>query len=153
AGLPGRDALLAADQFDLIMAVVAAQPGRLRRTRRAHAHEHLEPASDRAIDIAVADPVDVAQHDAVHLQRLTRADHDAPARPLEPQDIERRPGCDAEAAALPDGEIGDAVVLPDHAAVEIDDLAGLHRVRPQPGDDVGVAAGRHEADVLAVVLV
>ena len=30
---------------------------------------------------------------------------------------------------------------------------GSHRIRLQPADDVGVAAGRHEADVLAVVLV
>ena len=41
----------------------------------------------------------------------------------------------------------------EHAAVEIDDVAGLDRVRPQAADDVGVAAGRHEADVLAVLLV
>jgi hypothetical protein len=41
----------------------------------------------------------------------------------------------------------------EHASLEIDDVAGVHRVRTQAGDDVGVAAGRHEADVLAVVLV
>ena len=40
-----------------------------------------------------------------------------------------------------------------HISVEIDDLAGRERVRLQAADDVGVAAGRHEADVLAVMLV
>ena len=131
----------------------AAQPGRLRRAGRAHAHEHLEAIADGAVDVAIADPVDVAQHDAVHLQRLARADHDAAVGGLQPHHVKRRGGRDAEAAALADGEIGDAVVAAEHAAVEIDDVAGVHRVRTQAGDDVGVAPGRHEADVLAVVLV
>ena len=56
-------------------------------------------------------------------------------------------------AALADGEMNDALMLADHAAVEIDDIAGQNRIRPQPADDVGVASGRHEADVLAVLLV
>ena len=47
----------------------------------------------------------------------------------------------------------DAVVAAEHAAVEIDDVAGLGGARPQPLDHLGVAPGRHEADVLAVVLV
>src|SRR4029453_13082470 len=34
-----------------------------------------------------------------------------------------------------------------------DDVAGLGGARPQPLDHLGIAAGRHEADVLAVVLV
>ena len=41
----------------------------------------------------------------------------------------------------------------EHAAIDMDDLARLARPRLQPLDDVGVAPGGHEADVLAVVLV
>src|SRR5690606_15192263 len=72
---------------------------------------------------------------------------------IEPHHIERRAGRDAQALALADGEMRDALMPAEHAAREIDDFAGLHRIRPQPADDVGVAAGRHEADVLAVLLV
>ena len=43
--------------------------------------------------------------------------------------------------------------MTDDIPVEIDDVAGLHRVRLQPADDIGVATGRHETDVLAVMLV
>ena len=60
---------------------------------------------------------------------------------------------DAEAAALADGEMDDAVMAAEHTAVEIDDVAGLGGAGPQPLDHFGVAAGRHEADVLAVLLV
>ena len=34
----------------------------------------------------------------------------------------------------------------------VDDLAGLRRIRPQPGDDAGIVPGRDEADVLAIRL-
>ena len=43
-------------------------------------------------------------------------------------------------------------MLAEHAAFEIDDVAGARRIRPQLGDDVGVAPLGHEADVLAVGL-
>src|SRR5260370_31096199 len=49
--------------------------------------------------------------------------------------------------------MNDALVPADGAAVEIDDIARQKRVRPQPADDVGIASRRHEADVLAVMLV
>src|SRR5262249_15461417 len=67
-GLAGRDALFARDQLDLVTAVAAAQPRRLRRPRRAHPHKNLKARADRAIDLAVADPVDVAKLDPVHPQ-------------------------------------------------------------------------------------
>ena len=38
-------------------------------------------------------------------------------------------------------------------SVDVDDVAGLDGVGPQPADDVGIAPGRHETDVLAVLLV
>ena len=49
--------------------------------------------------------------------------------------------------------MNDALMPADGAAGEIDDVAGLDGIRPQAADDVGVAPGRHEADVLAVLLV
>src|SRR6478609_5751545 len=49
AGLSGRDALLAGDELDLVVAVRAAQPRGLRRAGRAHAHEHLEAIADGAV--------------------------------------------------------------------------------------------------------
>src|SRR5438876_3408079 len=62
-------------------------------------------------------------------------------------------GRDAEPAPLADGEMNDAGMPPEPVAVEIDDVARLGRARLEPLDHLGVAAGRHEADVLAVVLV
>ena len=49
--------------------------------------------------------------------------------------------------------MNDTLMTADDAAFEIDDIAGLYGVRPQPADDVGIAPGGHEADVLAVLLV
>ena len=74
-------------------------------------------------------------------------------RGIEPHHVERRGARDLQAAPLADGEMDDAVVAAEHLAVEIDDVAGRRRAGLQPLDHVGVAAGRHEADVLAVVLV
>ena len=102
---------------------------------------------------AFADPIDVAQHDAAHAQRRARTDHDLAALGVEPHHVERRAGRHAQAAALADGEMDDAGMRAQHVAVEIDDLAGFRRARLQPLDHVRVVAGRHEADVLAVVLV
>ena len=62
-------------------------------------------------------------------------------------------GGDAKAAPLPDSEMDDAVMTAQHAALQINDIAGFSGGRPQPFDDFGVAAGRHEADILAIVLV
>ena len=71
---------------------------------------------------------------------------------VEMDDIERLAGGDADAAALADRVAQDAVMTAKHAAVDMDDLAGIGRCRPQLGDDVGIFALRHEADVLAVGL-
>ena len=153
AGLAGRDALFTDDEFDLIAAIDGAQPRRLRRARRAHAHEHLDAIADHTVERAVADPVDVTQADAIHPQCLARPHHDAAAGRIELDDIERRAGGDAQSLALADGEMNDALMPADDAAFEIDDVAGLDRAGPEAADDVGVAPGRHEADVLAVLLV
>src|SRR5262249_30453606 len=86
-------------------------------------------------------------------QRVARADNHAARLRIEPHHIEWVAGGDAEPAALADGEMDDAGMPAQHAAVEIDDLARLGRARLEPLDHLGVAARRHEADVLAVVLV
>src|SRR5947208_15853792 len=41
-----------------------------------------------------------------------------------PLDIERIAPADADTAALPDGEVVEAAVLPDNPAVTVDDLSG-----------------------------
>src|ERR1700752_3346136 len=66
-GLPRGDALFARDQLDFIASVFARpQPRRLRRAGRSHPHENFQTLADRAIEHTVTDPVDVAQHDAIH---------------------------------------------------------------------------------------
>src|SRR6478736_288664 len=92
AGLAGRDALFAGNEFDLITAVDRAQPGWLRGARRTHAYEHLDAIADHPVERTVADPVDVTKADAVHPQRLARPHHDASAGRIELDDIERRAG-------------------------------------------------------------
>lgn len=57
------------------------------------------------------------------------------------------------AAALADGVVDDAVMLTQHAAVHMDDLARFGRIGAQLADDLGIIAVGHEADVLAVRLV
>src|ERR1700733_1335474 len=152
AGLAGGYALFAGDEFDFISAINRAEPRRLRRAGRSHPHENLQTLADRAIQRAVADPVDIAQHDAIHPQSLARADHDTAAGRIQPHHVERRAGGEAQSPPLADGEMDDALVPADNAAIEVDDVAGLDGVRPQAADDVGVASRRHEADVLAVLL-
>src|ERR1700676_4751283 len=87
------------------------------------------------------------------MQLTSRAHGDAAAGRLQPHHIERRASGDAQSAALADGEMDDALMLPDGAAVEVDDIARLKRIRPQAADDLGIAPGRDEADVLTVLLV
>ena len=82
-----------------------------------------------------------------------RADHDPPPRRLQPQHVERLRRGDADALALTDGEMGDAAMPAEHSAGFVDDIAGLAGLRAQAGDDVGVGALRHKADILAVRLV
>src|SRR6267154_5331645 len=55
AGLARRNALFAGNEFDFVSTVHGAQPGRLRRARRAHAHEHLDTVADDALQRAGAD--------------------------------------------------------------------------------------------------
>src|SRR5690606_4942792 len=59
---------------------------------------------------------------------------------------------ESETTALPHGEAGNPFVPAEYTPVDVDDLAGLHRLRPQPVQEGNVSARRHEADVLAVRL-
>src|SRR6516164_333349 len=154
AGLTRRHAVFAVKEIDLDARPSPAQPRRLRRPRGAHLDEHLVPAgAQRVIDGVIAQPIDLTQPHPAGAQRLARPDHHAARRRIEPHHIERMAGGDAESPPLADGEMDDAGMSAQHAAVEIDDLARLGCAGLEPLDHLGVAARRHEADVLAVVLV
>src|SRR5215472_7939013 len=84
--------------------------------------------------------------------RLVRPHHHAPRRRIEAKHIERMPRGDAEPTPLADGEVDDAGMGAEHAAGFVYDLARLGGARLEALDHLAVAAGRHEADVLAVVL-
>src|SRR5262245_19552446 len=62
-------------------------------------------------------------------------------------------GCDAKPAALAHGEVNDAGVAAEYPDFKIDDIAGLGSAGLETLYHLCVAAGWHEADVLAVVLV
>ena len=72
---------------------------------------------------------------------------------LDADDVERLGlAADLDPAALADGEMDDAAMLPEHAAVEVDDVAGGRGLGPQLLDQAGIVAVGDEADVLAVGL-
>src|SRR5262249_29689926 len=147
AGLARRHAVLAVEKINLHAVGSAAQPGWLRRPGGAHLDEHLVPTgAQRMIDGVLAQPIDLAQAHPAGAQRLARADHDAARGCIEPHDIERMAGGDAEPAALADGEMDDAGMPAQQTAVEIDDVAGYGGAGLEPLDHLGVAARRHEAD-------
>src|SRR5262249_34891100 len=153
-GLARRDAVLAVEEVDFDARPSPTQPCRPRRPRGAHLDEHLVPArAQRVVDGVLAQPIDLAQPHPAGAQRLARPDHHAARRRIEPHHIERMAGGDAEPAALADGEVDDAGMSAQQAAVKIDDVARLGRAGLEPLDHLGVAARRHEADVLAIVLV
>src|SRR6185312_6367035 len=79
--------------------------------------------------------------------------HDPTRRGVKPYHVKWMARGDAEPAALADSEMDDSGMRAENAAVEIDDVTGLGRTRLEALDHLGVAARRHEADVLAVVLV
>jgi hypothetical protein len=86
-------------------------------------------------------------------ERLARADDDAARLCVQPHDIERVAAAEAETAALADRVVDDALMAAENGAGEVDDVAGLRGARAQLLDHRGIAARRHEADVLAVGLV
>ena len=86
------------------------------------------------------------------MQAVTRSHHDLVALGIEADDEQRLGTRNPQAAPLADRVVDDAVVAPEPAAVHVHDIAGLQRARLQALDHARVAAGRHEADVLAVGL-
>src|SRR3982074_2567803 len=154
AGLARRHSVLAGNEIDLDAPACPAQPCRLRRPRGADLDEDPLPASAHPrIDAAFAEPIDIAQPHPAGAERLARPDHDPARRGVKPYHIKRMARGDAESTPLADGEMDDAGMCAEHAAVEVDDVAGLGRTGLEALDHVGVPARRYEADVLAVVLV
>src|SRR5262245_57684059 len=154
AGLAWRYTMLAIDQFHLATMCAMAQPGCLRRSRRPDLHEDLAPIIGQSLfERTFADPIDVAEHDAAHAQRLTRTDdHTAPLG-IKTHDVERRAGGNSKPTPLADSKMNNAGMLAQHFSVKVDDIAGFGRTWLQSFDHVGVVTGRNEADVLAVLLV
>src|SRR5947209_5975877 len=97
-------------------------------------------------------PVHLAQLNPAGAQRLARADHDAALRGVEAHDVERMSGGNSEPAPLADGEMDDAGMGAEHAAGFVHDVARLGGAGSQALDNVAIAAGGDEADVLAVLL-
>ncbi len=95
--------------------------------------------------------------DAGGFERPARSDDHLRGLRIELHDVERlaaarRAFRQAEPPPLPHGVVHDAAVPPEDAAFEVDDVAAARGIRPEPFDQVGVATGRNEADVLAVGL-
>ena len=83
-----------------------------------------------------------------------RSDRDAVGRRVPAQHVERLGRAEVEAAALADRELVLAVVVAEHAAVGVDDLARLAQARPAVALQEGAPAeAGHEAEVLALALV
>src|SRR5690606_38305076 len=129
---------------------VREQADFLRRARRTHLGEAVHAAPSHFNDIAVPQPVDVAEVEPACFERFLRPHDDTPGAGIEMYHVERFAHRDTDAAALADGEMQYAVVPAQHAAVEMHDLAAERRIRAQLVDDVGILALRYEADVLAV---
>src|SRR6185437_7425108 len=100
----------------------------------------------------LAQPVDGAERHAPAGERALRPDDDAAPLRVEAEDVERLGRGEAEAAALADREVDDAVMAAEDTAGAVDDVAGRRRVGPQAFDEPGIGAARHEADILAVRL-
>jgi len=124
---------------------------RRRGRRPGRADPRLDPLAGRRT-VAIAQPVDVADAEAVPEQGLARTDDHAPGFGLDPRDVQRLVRGDAETPALADGEPGDAAVAAHYGAMAVNDVAGLEGLGTQGLDDPGIAAVGDEADVLAVGL-
>src|SRR5215472_4527026 len=153
AGLSGRHAVFTLDQLDFKTIGVAAEPSGLWGARRADLDMDFGMIADRFLDCAIAEPVYVAEPNATGPQRFARADQYAARRRVETYDIEWGTGGDAKPPPLTDSEVNNAVMAAEHAAIQIDDLAGSGGARTQPFDHIGITAVWHETDVLAVLFV
>src|SRR3954454_2774954 len=85
-------------------------------------------------------------------QRFAWADGDLTRRCVLVQDVQRRPLCDAYAAALPDREAIETFVLAEDAAVHRHDASTPRRPRSHPRQQIVLADTGEEAEVLALRL-
>ena len=104
-----------------------------------------------------ADPVEAAGAESLGGEFGVGAYRDLVRVRVDGEDVERRGGADAEALALADGEVGDAVVMSDDFAVGSDEFAGGVRDGAALLFEVGseellVVAAGDEADFLGVGL-
>ena len=150
ASLPGRHAILALGEIDTDPRRLNEQRRRLQGPARADPCQDILTAPGQVLQGLIAKPIHVSKRDVARAQPLPRADHDLAALGIELHHLEGLGRRHADPAPLADGVIDDAAMPPEHAAVDMDDVARLCRARAQPLDDPGVAAGGHEADVLAV---
>ena len=104
-----------------------------------------------------ADPVEAAGAEGAGSEVRVRSYGDAVAVGVDGEDIERRGGADAQALALADGEVGDAVVTAEDFAIGGDQLAGGVGERAAllfhvGGEELLVVTAGDEADLLGVGL-
>src|SRR5580700_1985536 len=136
------------DELGLPGARAGAEPCRYPRLRWAKLRRHRH-----AFGRWRAEPIELAERNSGLGQSSSRTDDDAPPFGLDLQHIERLVGGDPEPFALPDREMGDAIVPAEHPPAAVDDVAWLPGLGPQPLDETGVGSVRHKADVLTVGLV
>src|SRR5262249_20104011 len=98
-GLAGRDPVLRRGELQRNALFTLFEDGRDGRAGGADARRHGEAGGRDVGEIAVADPVDVAQTDGGGGERLARPDHDLAAGGVEADDEERLAGRHAEALA------------------------------------------------------
>ena len=128
ACLTGGDTFDAIAEHDANRAILIRQKRcRSRRLRRANAGVNIETVAGCFGERTVAEPIDPSQDQRLGTQAIARADHDLVVHGVEAHDVIGLGRGNAEATALADGVIDDAVVMAETAAIDVDDLAGLDR--------------------------
>src|SRR5579883_1757383 len=152
AGLARRHGARRLVENDFAAGAREEEPGGHGGLRRAQLHGDAQPVGPGGPGAVAAEPVDGAEPHPATAERALRPDDDARPFGIETKDVERIGRGDAEAAALADGEVDDAVVAAEDAALAIDDLARRKGAGAQLLDEAGIGAARHEADILTVGL-
>src|SRR5690606_26966464 len=152
AGLAWSYAGLSLGQSHPGCRVAMLQRGGARGPRRAHLGENLHSARGDCGTRRLAQPVHVPQIDLVRFKCLARTHHYPGMLRIEVDYVKRLSRSHADAPALTNRVAQYSFVTAQHAAIYMHDVAGIGRRRPQLGDDVGISALWHEADVLAVML-
>src|SRR5262245_14623540 len=101
---------------------------------------------------SVAQPIDLVQEHMGARERRARTDNHASRWRIDRCHGKRIAVGHSAALTLPDRELADTSRLAPDAPRDMDDLAGFRRRRPEPRDDLGIAATRHAADILAIGL-